>query len=77
MKKRNISGSRVMQARRSKTIKRKELCKILKSYGVIMNCFSLFLLEHHMRIVYDFELYFLAKALNTTMDWLLARSDNL
>ncbi len=77
MKKRNISGLRVMQARHAQGITRKELCRTLKTFGIQMNVISLFFLEHHIRLVFDVELFFLAKSLNVSMDWLLGREDTL
>lgn len=75
MKKRNLIGTRVMQARRAQGMTRKELCQILKSFGINLNVFSLFLLEYRKRLVFDVELFFLAKALNVSMDWLLGRNE--
>ena len=75
MKKRNLIGSRVMQSRRAQGMTRKELCRELRTFGINLNVFSLFLLEYRKRLVFDVELFFLAKVLNVSMDWLLGRTE--
>lgn len=70
---RNLIGSRVEAARKSKGIKQKELLAQLQVNGVDMNASGLSKLEGQIRSVTDIELVALADILEVSIDYLLGR----
>jgi transcriptional regulator with XRE-family HTH domain len=72
---RNICGARVEQARKSQSMKQKELLTKLQVNGVDMNASALSKLEGQVRYVTDRELDALANILNVSVDWLLGRGE--
>ena len=70
--KRNIVGSNVTRLRKQMGLKQKELAARLQSMGMDISESALSRLECQERLVQDFELPTLAKALGTTVEALLA-----
>lgn len=68
---RNIVGAKVEKVRRQKNIKQRELVAILQSMGMDIGEASMSRLEGQLRLVQDFEVPILAKALNVSVEWLL------
>lgn len=68
---RNIVGAKVEKVRRQKNIKQRELVAILQSMGMDIGEASMSRLEGQLRLVQDFEVPVLAKALNVSVEWLL------
>lgn len=72
---RNIVGAKVARLRKEKKIKQKELVAMLQSMGMDICDTSMSRLEGQTRLVQDFELPALAKALGVSVEWLLAREE--
>ncbi|MBQ3693001.1 MAG: helix-turn-helix domain-containing protein [Clostridia bacterium] len=70
---RNLIGSRVVEIRKKKGIKQKELLAQLQVRGVDMNASGLSKLEGQTRCVTDVELVALADILEVSLDYLLGR----
>ena len=70
---RNLIGSRVVEIRKKKGIKQKELLAQLQVRGVDMNVSGLSKLEGQTRCVTDVELVALADILEVSLDYLLGR----
>ncbi len=70
---RNLIGSRVTEARKSRGMKQVELLTQLQLAGIDMSVPALSLLEGQKRPVSDIELNALADILNVSVDWLLGR----
>ena len=68
---RNIVGAKVEKVRKQKNIKQRELVAILQSMGMDIGEASMSRLEGQLRLVQDFEVPVLAKALNVSVEWLL------
>ena len=72
---RNICGARVEQARKSQSMKQKELLTKLQVNGIDMNASGLSKLEGQTRYTTDRELDALANILGVSVDWLLGKED--
>jgi hypothetical protein len=68
---RNIVGAKVAQLRKEKKIKQKDLVATLQSMGMDICDTSMSRLEGQTRLVQDFEIPVLAKALGVSVEWLL------
>ena len=68
---RNIVGAKVEMVRKQKNIKQRELVAILQSMGMDISETSMSRLEGQLRLVQDFEIPILAKALDVSVEWLL------
>lgn len=68
---RNIVGAKVVQKRLEKHIKQKDLVALLQSKGMDISDTSMSRLEGQNRLVQDFEVPILAKALGISVEWLL------
>lgn len=73
---RNIVGKRVAQLRMERGIKQKDLVAKLQSMGMDICLTSMSRLEGQTRLVQDFEILMLAKALDVDVVWLLGVEDN-
>ena len=73
MKKRNIVGVRVSQARKESTppITQGDLIARLQVLGIMLDQSTLSKIENQQRPVTDIELVALAKALKISTEWLL------
>lgn len=67
----NIVGRKVYAVRKSKRIKQKDFLAMLQTEGMDISASSLSRLEGQQRLVQDYELAPLAKALGITIDELL------
>ena len=67
----NIVGSKVVEIRRKRKIKQKDFLAHLQVLGLDISPTSLSRLEGQHRLVQDFEIVILAKALGVTTDELL------
>ena len=72
---RNIVGAKVVRIRQEKHIRQKDLVAQLQSMGMDISDTSMSRLEGQNRLVQDFEVPILAKALDVSIEWLL-RTDN-
>lgn len=70
--KRNIVGAKVARLRKEKNLKQKELVATLQSLGMDISDTSMSRLEGQNRLVQDFEVPILAKALGVSVEYLLA-----
>jgi transcriptional regulator with XRE-family HTH domain len=68
---RNIIGSKVVAIRKAKGIKQKEFLAKLQTLGMDISATSLSRLEGQYRLVQDYEIVIIAKALNITVEELL------
>ncbi|MBQ2699553.1 MAG: helix-turn-helix transcriptional regulator [Clostridia bacterium] len=73
--KRNIVGEKITLLRKQKGLKQKELAARLQSMGMDISESSLSRLECQERLVQDFELPILAKALGITVAELLQEDE--
>lgn len=69
--KRNIVGAKVARLRKEKNLKQKELVATLQSLGMDISDTSMSRLEGQNRLVQDFEVPILAKALGVSVEYLL------
>lgn len=67
----NIIGNKVVNIRKEKGMKQKDLLAKLQTMGLNISATSLSRLEGQYRLVQDFEVVVLAKVLNITTDELL------
>ena len=72
---RNIVGVKVVQVRKEKRIKQKDLVALLQSKGMDICDTSMSRLEGQNRLVQDFEVPILAEALGVSVEWLLTQED--
>lgn len=70
----NIIGEKVVAIRLSKGIKQKDFLAKLQTLGMDISATSLSRLEGQDRLVQDFELVIIAKALDISVDELLRRN---
>ncbi len=68
---RNIIGAKVVRIRQEKHIRQKDLVAQLQSMGMDISDTSMSRLEGQNRLVQDFEVPILAKALGVSVEWLL------
>jgi HTH-type transcriptional regulator, cell division transcriptional repressor len=78
VKKRNVVGSRVRQARRAAKplITQKELLARLQVLGIMIDQSALSKIENGQRPVTDIEVKALAKALKVSVGWLLKERES-
>jgi transcriptional regulator with XRE-family HTH domain len=69
----NIIGSKVVAIRTAKHIKQKDFLAKLQTMGMDISATSLSRLEGQYRLVQDYEIVILAKALNITVEELLSQ----
>ncbi|KGP77432.1 MULTISPECIES: helix-turn-helix domain-containing protein [unclassified Paenibacillus] len=67
----NIIGSRVVSIRKSKGIKQREFLARLQTLGLDISQTSLSRLEGQYRLVQDYEVVMIAKALEVSVGYLL------
>ena len=72
---RNIVGAKIVRLRRERNIKQKELVAKLQSMGMDISDTSMSRLEGQTRLVQDFEIPILARALEVSVEWLLRQED--
>lgn len=68
---RNIVGSRIVQIRKAKKIKQKDLVAALQTRGMDISDTGMSRLEGQNRLVQDFELPILAQTLGVSVEYLL------
>lgn len=73
--KRNIVGAKIVQIRKEKQIKQKDLVAALQTRGMDISDTGMSRLEGQNRLVQDFELPILAKTLGVSVDELLGLND--
>lgn len=69
--KRNISGERIREARLRQRISQTELAARLQTEGIIIEQDVISKIEHGTRLVQDFELKAIGRALKVSADWLV------
>lgn len=67
----NVISNKLKKLRKEKSISQTQLCHKLELYGIIMTKEDLSKIEHANKIVKDFELWGIAKALSVSLDELL------
>ena len=72
---RNIVGAKITHLRKSKHIKQCELAAELQRLGMDIGESSLSRLEGQQRLVQDFEIPILARALGVSIQWLLEEEE--
>lgn len=72
---RNIVGAKVVRIRQEKHIRQKDLVAQLQSMGMDISDTSMSRLEGQNRLVQDFEVPILAKALGVSVEWLLRQEE--
>lgn len=73
---RNIIGSKVVAIRKAKKIKQKDFLAKLQTMGMDISATSLSRLEGQYRLVQDYEVVILAKALDISVEELLKQNNN-
>ena len=73
--KRNIVGAKIVKLRKERGMKQKDLVIRLQSMGMDISDTSMSRLEGQLRLVQDFEIPILAKALNVSLEWLLEQEE--
>ena len=68
---RNIVGARIVQIRKAKKIKQKDLVAALQTRGMDISDTGMSRLEGQNRLVQDFELPILAQTLGVSVEYLL------
>jgi transcriptional regulator with XRE-family HTH domain len=71
----NIIGSRVVAIRKSKGIKQREFLARLQTLGLDISQTSLSRLEGQYRLVQDYEVVMIAKALEVSVGYLLGEEN--
>lgn len=72
----NIIGAKIAAIRKARHIKQKEFLARLQTLGMDISATSLSRLEGEHRLVQDFEVVILAKALDITVEELLGTDEN-
>ncbi|MFX3647888.1 MAG: helix-turn-helix domain-containing protein [Paenibacillus sp.] len=72
----NIIGSRVVAIRKSKGIKQREFLARLQTLGLDISQTSLSRLEGQYRLVQDYEVVVIAKALEVSVGYLLGEEND-
>lgn len=67
----NMAGKRVHLARIRCGISQSQLAARLQVEGIQLDQKAISRIETGVRVIADYELYYLAKALNVTVEWLL------
>ena len=70
----NIIGSKVVAIRKARGIKQKDFLAMLQTLGMDISATSLSRLEGQYRLVQDYEVVIIAKALNISVEDLLNQS---
>ncbi|WP_298023776.1 helix-turn-helix domain-containing protein [uncultured Dysosmobacter sp.] len=73
---RNVSGERIRQARTRQRCTQADLAARIQVSGVILERDCISKIENGLRMVQDFELRAVAKALGVTTDWLVGEEDD-
>ena len=73
--KRNIVGTKIVQLRKARGMQQKDLVIRLQNMGMDISDTSMSRLEGQTRLVQDFEIPVLAKALNVSIEWLLEQEE--
>ncbi len=77
MKKKNISGSRIREARKNKQMLLVDVVAILNvDYGIKLDTSALGRIERQQRLLADFELLALSKILEVSMDYLVQSDED-
>lgn len=71
----NISGSRIRQARQKMKLSQAELAAQLQVEGITIERDSISRIESGARFIPDYELPVLSKVLNVPVDWILGISE--
>ena len=71
----NIIGDNVKKYRTQYGYTQQELCDQLDLYGLNLYHSDIYLIEHHKRIVRDYEAYVIAKAFNISVNELYAGAE--
>jgi len=71
----NIIGNKVVALRRAKHIKQKDFLAKLQTLGMDISATSLSRLEGQYRLVQDYEVVVLARALDVTVEELLQQNE--
>lgn len=72
---RNISGEKIRQERTRQRCTQADLAARVQVIGVILERDCISRIENGLRMVQDFELLAIAKALGVTTDWLLDEAE--
>lgn len=72
----NIIGSKIKKYRLENGYTQEELCQKLDLYGLNLYHSDIYLIEHHKRIVRDYESLAFAKIFNISLDELYKNTDN-
>ncbi len=67
----NLAGERIRKAREEQGLSQDELAGILQLEGLEIGQNAISRIELGRRVIPDFELKYFAKALDTTVEWLL------
>ena len=67
----NVSGSRIKSLREKACLSQRDLSRLLQLEGIDMDKNVITRIETGKRYVNDFELYYLAKLLDTTYEYLI------
>ena len=73
---RNVSGERIRQERTKQRCTQADLAARIQVNGVILERDCISKIENGLRMVQDFELRAIAKALGVTTDWLVGEEDD-
>ena len=71
---RNVSGERIRQERTKQRYTQADLAARIQVTGVILERDCISKIENGLRMVQDFELRAIARALGVTTDWLVGES---
>ena len=71
--KRNIVGTKIVQLRKARGMKQKDLLTQLQVRGIDLNASGLSKLEGQLRYVTDTELVALSDVLGVSIDWLVGK----
>ena len=71
----NIIGKNVKKYRTKMKLTQQELCDKLDLYGLNLYHSDIYLIEHHKRIVRDYEALIFTKVFDITLDELYAGAD--
>lgn len=74
--KKNIVGNRIKKARTDKNISQSELAARLQVQNVVIEQKAVSRIELGERLVTDYELFAMSKALNVSVLWLLDKPEN-
>ena len=75
--KKNISGTRIREARLKKRLTQTDLAARMQVEGVVIERDSISRIEIGTRFIPDYELPIFARVLNVSVNWLLGLSDRV